>query len=237
MVKRRRCADCPPPGSPGWMSTFADMSTLLLTFFVLLLSMSTIEVQKFTEAMTSLKGALGVLSGTGTSPIRMPQMTINRPQAEREIEQQIQNIEELMRRNDITDEFKMHQSSDVLHFSISDNFLFDSGQAVLKEGADIFLEAMAKILNTVPFNVRIEGHTDNIPIHSMRFPSNWELSYSRGLAIAERFSLHGVQPARFQIVGHGEHRPLADNASPQGRAINRRVEIYVNLREDIYRSL
>ena len=239
MARKKKCPECPPPGSPGWMNTFADMSTLLLTFFVLLLSMSVIEQQKFTVAMTSLKGALGVMSATGTAiPItRMPMVQIGRTRTEQEIEKQVNDIQEMIRRTEITDDLKIHHTTDFLHFTISQDFLFDSGQAVVKEAGIEILEAIARILNTVPFNIRIEGHTDSLPISTVRFPSNWELSFSRALAVSQVFAGQGVNPSRFQIIGHGEFLPIADNDTPEGRAINRRVEVYVSLRDDIRRSI
>ena len=239
MARKKKCPECPPPGSPAWMATFCDMSTLLLTFFVLLMSMATIEQIKFTLAMNSLKGALGIMSATGTAvPItRMPLVQIGTARAEQEIEQTIQEVQELIRSGGIGEDIKMHQSSEFLHFTISDNFLFDSGQAIVKPEADEILSAIARILNTVSFNIRIEGHTDNIPISSVRFPSNWELSFARALAISQKFAENGVNPSRFQLIGHGEYQPIADNATPQGRAINRRVEIFVTLRDEIRSSL
>ena len=239
MARKKKCPECPPVGAPAWMATYGDMVTLLLTFFVLLLSMATIEQIQFTVAMNSLKGALGVLSTTGTQmPIpRMPMVQIGAVRTEQTVEQQMQAIQEIIQRTQIADDLKMHQSADFLHFTISDNFLFDSGQADLKEGSAEVLGAIAEILKTVRFEVRVEGHTDNVPIHSARFPSNWELSFARALAVSQNFTEHGVDPARFQVIGYGEYRPLADNSSPQGRVLNRRVEVFVNLREEVRRSL
>ncbi|MCL2062796.1 MAG: OmpA family protein [Candidatus Cloacimonetes bacterium] len=239
MPRKKKCPECPPAGSPAWMATFCDMSTLLLTFFVLLMSMATIEQVKFTLAMNSLRGALGIMSATGTAiPItRMPLVQIGTARAEQEIEQQLQELQEMLRSGGISDDIRVHQSSDVLHFTISENYLFDSGSAEVKQEAYEVLGIIARILNTVSFNVRIEGHTDNIPIHTVRFPSNWELSFARSLSISQRFATNGVDPSRFQLVGHGEFRPIADNSTPQGRAINRRVEIFVTLRDEIRSSL
>ena len=239
MARKKKCPECPPKGAPGWMNTFADMSTLLLTFFVLLLSMSTIEQQKFTVAMSSLKGALGVLSAQGVAiPItRMPLVQIGTSRAEQEIERQVNDVREMIRRTETTEDMKIHQTSDFLHFTISQDFLFDSGQAEVKEVGIPILEAIARILNTVPFNIRIEGHTDSVPISTVRFPSNWELSFSRALAVSKVFGTQGVNPARFQVIGHGEFLPVADNSTPEGRGINRRVEVYVSLKEDVRRSL
>jgi len=240
MARKKKCPECPPPGAPGWMNTFADMTTLLLTFFILLLSFATIEQVKFNMAMSSLKGALGVLTSTMGTQIplsRMPMVSIGTGRTEQSMEQQFQQLQEMISKLESADDLKSNQTRDFLHFTISENFLFDSGQAVVKASADSILTAIARILLTVPFDIRVEGHTDNIPIHSARFPSNWELSYARALAVSQKFTESGIPESRFQVIGYGEHRPLVDNSTGQGRSMNRRVEVFVSLRDDIRRSL
>ena len=240
MPRKHKCPECPPKGAPPWMATYADMVTLLLTFFVLLLSMATIEQTKFAVAMTSLRGALGVMnSRQGVSiPIsNMPMFQIGRGRIDQVLEQQVQQIMDQVRDENLIELLQAQQNRDFLHFNIAEPLLFESGQAIIKEEASEILAAIAEILNTVPFEIRVEGHTDNIPISTVRFPSNWELSYARALALTNRFIEHGVNPSRFQVIGYGEYRPMADNATPQGRGLNRRVEIIVNLRDEIRRTL
>lgn len=240
MAKQKKCPECPPVGAPAYMNTYGDMMTLLVTFFVLLISYSTIEQKKFTMAMTSLRGALGVMtSSQGVSlPVSsMPMFQIGKGRIDQIIENIIQQIREQLQRSGMQDQVRMTQSKDQIHFSISEPLLFNSGQAEVKPTADSLLVLIAEILNTVPFEIRVEGHTDNIPIRTARFPSNWELSFARGIALTRKMIDFGVSPERFQVIGYGEYRPIADNTSNQGRALNRRVEIYVNLREGIRRSL
>jgi chemotaxis protein MotB len=221
------------------MSTYSDMMALLITFFVLLLSMSTLEQKKFASAMASLKGALGVLSATGTTIAitNMPTYSPGKGQTDQMIQAQIQNIQAELARTNLADLMNIQLTKDVLRFSISEGLAFDSGRAEVKREAMPFLVAIADILNLVPFEIRVEGHTDNIPIRTAQFPSNWELSYSRALAISQSFMNSGVNSARFQIVGFGDQRPKADNDTPQGRALNRRVEIEINMKNEIRRSL
>ena len=240
MAKKHKCPECPPPGSPAWMSTYSDMVTLLLTFFVLMLSMANMEEQKFTAAMTSLKGALGLLnSAAGASiPITtMPMFQVGKGQNDQIIEQVLEQVQMELKLTGMQDMLRIDKTKDRLHFTISEPMLFDSGRAELKPSADSLLIVISNILAMVPFEVRIEGHTDNIPIHTVRFPSNWELSYARGKALAERFQSRGVAPSRFQIIGYGEFRPIADNTTPIGRGLNRRTEIFVNLREEVRQSI
>ena len=240
MARQKKCPECPPPGAPAWMATFSDLMSLLLTFFVLLLSLSTIEKQKFSMAMTSLQGALGVMQGSsGTTPTiaNIPMFNIGKGQTDQLVQQQVNQIREQLAVANLSELLNIQHTKDVLRFSISEGLLFDSGQAEIKSAADTFLVAISEILNLIPFEIRIEGHTDNIPIRTVRYPSNWELSYSRALALGRRFSENGVSQDRFQLIGYGDQRPKADNSTPGGRAINRRVEIEVNLRDEIRRSL
>jgi flagellar motor protein MotB len=116
-----------------------------------------------------------------------------------------------------------------LTLSILDRILFDSGQAVIKPGGQEVLRKLAAVLDQFPQRqIHVTGHTDNVPIHTAQFPSNWELSAARALA-AVRFLVEqaGVHPARLAAVAHGEFQPLADNTTPEGRAQNRRITIVV----------
>jgi len=108
-------------------------------------------------------------------------------------------------------------------------FLFPSGRAALKTGAVGVLDSLAVFLGKVPYPVRIEGHTDSIPINTARFPSNWELSAARAVAVTRALQGGGVAPDRIAAIGCGEYRPLAPNTTPEGRAENRRVEIFLKL--------
>ena len=240
MARKHKCPECPKPGAPEYMNTYGDMMTLLVTFFVLLISYSTIESKKFTMAMSSLRGALGIMASSVGSAIpitNMPMFDVGKKQQEQVIEKQIDSIKDLINAGGLADMVQVSSNKDMLHFNIASPMLFDSGTAVVKTSADSVLHVMAEILNLVTFEIRVEGHTDNEPIHSLQFPSNWELSYARALATAQKFMDFNVNPERFQIIGYGEHRPEADNSTVEGRSINRRVEVIVNLRDEIRKSL
>ncbi|MCK9328295.1 MAG: flagellar motor protein MotB [Candidatus Cloacimonetes bacterium] len=240
MAKKKKCPECPPVGAPAYMNTYGDMMTLLVTFFVLLISYSTIEQKKFTMAMTSLRGALGMMtSSQGVSlPVsKMPMFQIGKGKIDQIIESIVKQIREQLQKTGMQDQIKMTQSKDQIHFNISAPLLFESAQANVKPTADSLLVLISEILNTVPFEIRVEGHTDNLPIKTVEFPSNWELSFARGIALTRKLIDFGVSPERFQVIGYGEYRPIADNANEKGRTLNRRVEIFVNLREGIRRSL
>jgi chemotaxis protein MotB len=222
------------------MATFADLMSLLLTFFVLLLSFASVEQSKFNVAMTSLRGALGVLNsrqGAAVPISNMPMFQIGKGRIDQVVEQMVTSIQSELRGMGMLDMMQVSQTHDRLQFTISEPLLFVPGSSDLNPAVDPLMAIIAEILNMVPFEVRIEGHTDNIPISTVRFPSNWELSFSRGKALADRFAHYGVSPSRFQIIGYGEYRPVADNSTSAGRSLNRRVEIMVNLREEVRRSI
>jgi len=240
MARQKKCPECPPEGAPAWMATFSDMMCLLVTFFVLLMSYSQIAQTKFTLAMTSLRGALGVMtasSGSILAVTNMPMFQIGKGQVDQVIQDSVKKLQDVILESELLDNMSISQTKDQLMFNISDAVLFESGHAELKVQADTILTLIGTILTILPLEVRIEGHTDNIPINTSRYPSNWELSYARTLSIAEKFAALGVNYSRFQLIGYGEHRPLADNSTSQGRALNRRVEIIVNLKDEIRRSL
>jgi len=240
MAKQKKCPECPPKGAPAYMSTYSDMVTLLLTFFILLLSFATMEQVKFDVAMTSLRGALGLLNSRQGSAVpisNLPNFQVGQGRADQQMEQMMQQVAQQLQASNLQDFMQVDQTKDRLHINIAEPMLFDSGSADIKAAADTLLKLVADILNIVSFEVRIEGHTDNVPMRSARYPSNWELSFGRGVALARKFMQFGVAPERFQVVGYGEYRPIADNDTREGRAINRRVDIYVNLRAEPRQAL
>ncbi len=240
MARQKKCPECPKVGAPEYMLTYGDMMTLLVTFFVLLISFSSIEQTKFSMAATSLKGALGVLQsskGLSLPMSKMPLFSVGRGKAQKQIEELLKQLKEVASKSGNEDMLKVTQNKDSIHFNLSAPMLFNTGSADLKESASPMLLLIAEILKTVPFEIRIEGHTDNLPINKPEFPSNWELSFSRALAVSKKMNEFGVNQTRFQVIGYAENRPIADNSTEQGRELNRRVEIFVNLSGEVRKSI
>jgi len=238
MAKEKKCPDCPPVGAPAYMLTYGDMMTLLVTFFVLLISFSSTQEAKFNDAMGSLQGALGVLKASGSSLIKLSAPSHQyKEKAEEELKKILEELKEASEKQGTQGMMEIIQTKDKIHFNISNPMLFESGSADLKDSSAPLLAQIASVLSLVPFEVRIEGHTDNVPINTPQFPSNWELSHARALAIVKRFINGGVDPARFQAIGYAEYRPIATNDTPEGRSLNRRVEISVNLKYEITNEL
>ncbi|MEW6755833.1 MAG: flagellar motor protein MotB [Candidatus Latescibacterota bacterium] len=231
MAKREaKCEDC--PALPAWVMTYGDMMSLLLTFFILLLSFSSIHEQEFKKALGALQGALGVLDGEPilTSPIKMetpllkgelqeprPSMKEAKEQIEKEIQQdqQQKNVEVV-------------ETGEGIIIRISDRAAFDSGDARIKPEFLPLLNRIGGVLARMPNPVEIEGHTDDVPISSAQYPNNHWLSSARSLGVLDVFAHEvGIAPQRLSAVGYGEFRPLVANDTAENRARNRRVEIKI----------
>jgi chemotaxis protein MotB len=216
-------------GAPAWMTTYGDMMTLLLCFFVLLVSFSSIEKSGFDKAMGSLKGALGVLPKHQSVMIQfdpiIPQLSDFQ---EKRVQKVVSELRNMAKTQGLKDQMSMQQTEDGILIRIDSPVLFDLGSAELKKKSFPVLYKVVELASDWPNSIRIEGHTDNLKIRSGRFPSNWELSTTRALSVL-RFFLHQgkVEPQRLKAVGYGEYHPLMSNDTAEGRAKNRRVEIYL----------
>jgi chemotaxis protein MotB len=110
---------------------------------------------------------------------------------------------------------------------LNNAILFDSGKADIKTDNDETLDKLGNILGSLDNYIRVEGHTDNIPIHTSVYPSNWELSSARAASVVRLFIDEGISPEKVVAVGYGEYKPVADNSTAEGRAKNRRIDIIV----------
>jgi len=220
-------------GSGDWALSYGDMMTLLLTFFVLIVSFSTTELIKFRQAMGSLRGSMGVMmEEEGTSVVRQDKST---PMSviDREVMlMTLQEIEEQVFQMNAQDIVSIEISEESVNFRLDDELLFDLGSATLKPGVQEILGNIAKIIKRFSCNVRVEGHTDNLPIRTPQFPSNWELSSARAISVVRYFvEEQRINPTRMVAVGCGEHHPLVLNTTEINRKKNRRVEISLNWKE------
>jgi chemotaxis protein MotB len=219
--------------APGWLMTYGDMMTLLLTFFVLLISFSSIQQSKFEMAIGSLKEALGVLTGGRSTFVdsRLPLLEISNPPS-MNFMASFQKLMEFIDREEYRKGMVEVEVSDQgLLFRISNKLLFEIGKADLILSTKEFLLQLSNVLQKIEGNIRVEGHTCDLPIHTPEFPSNWELSAKRAINVIKFFSRQGVSPDRLSAIGYGEYRPLAENDSEENRKKNRRVEIFIEFRE------
>lgn len=223
----------PPPGAPLWMTSYGDMVTQILIFFVMLFTFSSIDAARFRELAISLqsafKGGTGVLTGgqsitvetLGPTRANLTQLT--------EAMHQIMNIVES---SGLKGAVEANISERGLVISIKDSTFFDLGKAELKPRSKQILDNIGRALKNLPNQIRIEGHTDNLPINTPQFPSNWELSTARATTVLRYLVEHvGLSPEKMSAVGYGEYRPLFPNDTEEHRAKNRRVDIVVLLEE------
>jgi chemotaxis protein MotB len=222
---------------PGWLTTFNDLITLLMVFFVLLFAMGSVDTQMLQEFQYGLQSGLGIL-GAGSKvsiAVRDTQQNPNGAQlliqaaVETEPEDQkvpTDTIDEALKV--LTEEpgINVRYSNQSAQITFEDFLLFDFGKADINPSGLAFLNKMATLIQKIPYPVRVEGHTDNVPIHTARFPSNWELSIARAVSVVKYFAAEGkISPQRLSAVGYGETRPLVPNNSPANSSKNRRVEI------------
>ncbi|HID95627.1 MAG TPA: flagellar motor protein MotB [Candidatus Latescibacteria bacterium] len=228
-MKEKRGNDKGTDDSSGWTTTYGDLMTLLLTFFVLLFSFSVIELTKFRKAMGSLKGALGVLKAE-ESMIKIGETPYPRMSSEEamEMRKSVLDLKKYVRLEDYDKAIYIEETGKELIINISNPIMFDLGRADLKPEIRPLLDKIAAVIEYSKSNVKIEGHTDDLPIRTSRFPSNWELSTARAVNVLRYFvDKARIDPKRLSAVGYGQYHPLFPNDSEEHRARNRRAVIRI----------
>jgi chemotaxis protein MotB len=240
MARKKTDIEAPPIDSGLWMVTFSDLVMLLLTFFVLLLTMSALDTKKMKDMFSHFSGAAeaivlsdlqdaelfsGVVEDFNTSDNRLvvdqrllQQMFLPRSEENGELPERVAvKLDELV---------WMFDDYRGLVVSFQNEILFDSGSADLKPESFAVLDRIAAAIAACPNDIEVVGHTDSTPMRGSAFASNWELSMHRGLAVLDHF-LHtnGLSPHRFSVGGCGASRPAFSNDTLRHRAQNRRVEI------------
>ena len=220
------------------MTTYSDMVTLLLTFFVLLLSMAEMDKIKFQQAVGSLRGAFGI---TESKPNRDPKSEVILPRFgsipydmfQRVYNQVNMNLEKLELDRDI----ELFKDRGAMVLRITEKILFDPGSTHLKQEAWPILQKVAQLVSPLPFDIRIEGHTDDLPFGDAD-QTNWDLSAHRAIAVLKFYAENKLLDLdRLSAVGYGEQRPLAPNDTPENRALNRRVEFVLEFGGDYRENL
>ncbi|MFO7749771.1 MAG: flagellar motor protein MotB [Desulfobacteraceae bacterium] len=216
-----------------WLVTYADLMTLLLVFFVLLYSLKSFEQEKFKSAVETIREQINAdVSLTGVMELmEIPdsldtRITIEDVTGLRSIEKSIvKDINAFIRNKDQADNIATSLLENKIVVRIKGKALFKSGSADLNQNAvPIFNEIMKIIFDYPRYKVNIKGHTDNVPISTARYPSNWELSAIRATTVLKHLVERGIDPKRLTATGYGDIMPLVPNNSDKNRAINRRVE-------------
>jgi chemotaxis protein MotB len=240
---------------PEWLAAFGDLMSLLLCFFVLLLSMSTMDAKKLEEAIGSLAGALSVLEGGERSELeerRMesgtgggaaattPTQIETSQQSQSKMAEQISKMwmQMISLKNEINEiavsqgatPVTMEESEKGFLLRLPAELLFKPGEAKIDNmDALLFIKRIAMIIHKLPntLEVNVRGHTDNVPPGpNSPFRDNWELSAARAVSVVKELIKDGVLPKRLSACGNAQYKPIASNATPEGRAKNRRVDLY-----------
>lgn len=247
MQKRRFHID-ESENTERWMVSYADFVTLLFAFFVVMYAISSVNEGKYRVLSDTLTEAfqkqpkspnpiqIGTPStaslATQTPTVVSIEMPIKRSaEPFQNYEQAMQQIAETVSKavQPLIDKdlIKVKQDKLWVEVEMNTSILFPSGSAQLAEQAYPALRDLANVLKTLPNHIDVEGHTDNLPIKTEIFPSNWELSASRAASVVHLFATNGVDPERMSAIGYGEFRPAADNNTDNGRLKNRRVKVVI----------
>lgn len=221
-------------GAPEWLATYGDMMTLLLVFFVLLFSMSNVDSQKYRAVVQSISGSLGMLdSGTTVSmeplinnyPSDSP---TDSPTVNKEFSDLQEELQKMLEDQNLKGRVKLELNERGLTVRFLDNVLFDSGKADLKPEAKEIIDNVSAILQQSKKKITVEGHTDNVPISTYIYPSNWELSTTRAVNVVKYMIDFGqIDPIRLSAAGYADQHPISDNNTPDGRKNNRRVDMVI----------
>lgn len=220
------------PGRLNWMTTFCDMLTILLCFFVLIISMSSMESKALKKTLGLFGGIKGSLGNTGEHEVVVAPLFVKpeQPVVYRDAESLNRNLMLALSKRTIgarpegrgTMPYEVQETSRGYAIRISGDILFDRGSAALRNDAVNLLLTVADVIRTTDATISIEGNTDNLGNEK----ANWMLSLRRAISIMEYFELtEGLSPSRFCVAGYGSTRPVAPNDTDEGRAKNRRVEI------------
>jgi chemotaxis protein MotB len=235
-----------------WLVSYADFITLLFAFFVVMYSISQVNESKYRVLSNTLNAAFNqpeisvqpvqIGEQAKSNPVNLIQldaMAIKDKEGQAGGEQEGEMPEEFKQLSDqieqalkglIAQKLVTLRGNELwLEIELSSSLLFDSGDAALRSNKALeLLGQIAAILKTQQNPVRVEGFTDDKPIHTARYPSNWELSSARAASVVQFFMEEGLDPNRMVAVGYGEFQPIADNATPEGRGRNRRVVLMIS---------
>lgn len=257
-------------GTANWMNTFADLMNLLLCFFVLLFSMSSVDADKFEALVQSLEHSFSILPQGGSSigdgqmvaagvnQLQLldqfykeasnssseeegedneaeednPEQALKQEMAEaglKESEEMAEQIEKMLEEQRIADQVELDSNAQFVRLTLNGALLFDSGQSKIREDALPLVDKLSLILENYNSSlIDIEGHTDNVPISNERYENNDVLSAYRAFSVKDYvLGKTTLEAGKINATGCGEYNPVADNATPEGRARNRRVEIKI----------
>ena len=240
----------------AWAIPYGDLITLLLAFFVVMYAVSSVNEGKYRVLSESLKAAFkggprsvspiqigeptaggpqgGASTGIGPTPAldltassQRSRMTADGSGLAAQLSDMADELEAVMEPLIDDELIAVKREGGWVEVEIKTDILFPSGSANIQPKAEELLHSLSDIVAPLPNTIRVEGHTDTQPISTARFPSNWELSAARAARIVREFETLGIDPARMVVAGMGEHHPVADNGTAEGRSRNRRVALVI----------
>lgn len=251
-VRMKRKSRRQQKGAPRWMVTYSDMITLILVFFILLFSMSQIDMQKFEMITESFQDRaildflpstvptedLAPTNGHEVDLGKEPQDSLDAnglmdhleewEQKEDALAKLMEDVEVFLEKEGLTDGITANRTEEGVVLVLQDSILFRPAEAEVLESGELFLNEVGTLLKEIPNKVRVEGHTDTRPISNYQYPSNWELSGARASSVIRYLLDHfDLEEQRFSLAGYGEMKPVAKNDTPENMAKNRRVEIII----------
>ncbi|MBN2011851.1 OmpA family protein [candidate division KSB1 bacterium] len=240
-----------PKGEKRWMATFADLITLLLTFFVIMLGMARVDIERFQQAIKSLRKDRGIteemenidagvdslLSMNATEGEDFKEMKFSdlehidseieakKANMEEDLVDMLEALERIVKENKLEGDVSLETSQNGIRLRVKGKLLFDVGEANIRYEALRFINSIGDALKKNQFFLLVEGHTDSSPITTDKFPSNWELSGARASSVIRYLiDVVGIEKKRLSAIGYADNYPIALNTTPAGRSLNRRVE-------------
>ncbi len=211
----------PPVGAPLWIVTYSDMVTLLLTFFVLLMSMASMDKVKFSQASDSLAGAFGVLASSSTTSVTTPRIVTYAPIDDDMVTRVYRRLRSKIHELKIEKDITLVKDRGAVILRVDDTVLFEPGERNVTTAAYPILQKVAELVRPLPFNMKVEGHTDNRGDELV----NWDISVARAVSVLRYLASQKLLPLnRLAASGYGSQKPLFPNDSDAERALNRRVE-------------
>ncbi len=219
----------PQKGSPRWMTTFTDLTMLLLTFFVLLVATSKQDTAKLSKMLEKFSdaGQVDAQVMENTIPDISHEKNNEKVSSKKRMDDLYKKLKGYVTENGIQ-EVQVYREDTGVSIVIVDNLIFDTGDANVKPEAKEIISRLAGFFQSVPNPIVVEGHTDSRPIHNEKFPSNWELSSARAAnMIHHLIEGYDIEAKRLAAVGYADTKPVVPNDSPENWAKNRRVVIYI----------
>lgn len=250
MSRRKRKKKDTGGGGGGWLTTFSDLMSLLLTFFILLFSMSNVSDDKFSAASQSIQDAFAGETGEGTildgngalenensedteenqedSPNEETENVVVIDEIPPEVLAMYEEALAFIESEGLESDVSVSGDQEGIYLDIQESILFETGQADITTSGEETLKIITELLNMTSNNIVVEGYTDNVPMNTPRFPSNWELSLGRAASVVRYLAEEeNVEPTRLSAKGYGEFNPIVPNDSAENRAKNRRVNIII----------